>query len=183
MDDMDVLTGMIYKRRGSSDAEAFSEMNLLTRFKNKEHCVSDLGAKLWQEELEMHGLRDGMSPQDLLEALQKKYGCSRCDNYGNNGCGCSYIDGLCFGSDDNGKCWVDSAGHEFECDYYNQQEHDHMRLLELERQVTDGTLVFVAAIKAALELMPINCKSEVYGDIVRSAAAVACHQNIKVSEE
>lgn len=180
---MNALTRMIDKRRGSSDPEAFSEKLLLTSFKNKEHYASDLGAKLWQEELEMHGLRDGMSPKDLLEVLQKKYGCSRCDNYGNNGCGCSFIDGLYFGGDGDDECWIDSAGHEFECNYYNQQEHDQMQLHELERQAADGTLVFVAAIKAALKLMPINCKPDVYGDIVRSAAAVACHQNIKVSEE
>ena len=45
----------------------------------------------------------------------------------------------------------------------------------MKSDIKDGTHMFKACIKAALELMPKDCTPDVYGDIVRSAAAVVCH--------
>ena len=58
---------------------------------------------------------------------------------------------------------------------YRRLDRDEFEQLKEQRE--NGTLMFRACIQAALDLMPKDCTPDVYGDIVRSAAAVCCHNS------
>ena len=114
---------------------------------------------------------------NLYRKMRKQCGCDHCENDGNNGCGCIYIDGWEFESGDQDHpaiSYKDSRGNDLIACYkrLNRDEFEQLR-----EQRENGTLMFRACIQAALDLMPKDCTPDVYGDIVRSAAAVCCHNS------
>lgn len=121
--------------------------------------------------------RDNETGNEFFHRLQEFYGCKDCDDYGDNGCGCWQIGGYEFNDvevDKNGDVVAGNPEKFFDDDWtcWTLAMKDYAK--ELKEQKRKGTLVFVAAIEKALELAPDEQSAkDSYGDIVRSAAAVA----------
>lgn len=109
--------------------------------------------------------RSDESIEEFHERLKAFYGCSDCDEYGNNGCGCWRIGCFEFNGDDYERFDLkDDCGH----------RPDTVIAKEIIGEKEKGVHIFKAAIECALELAPNDeARANAYGDIVRSAAAVA----------
>lgn len=127
-------------------------------------------------------IRDHEFATKKWQTLRKQCGCDNCDECGNNGCGSILIDGWEFEDvDEEGAGAVsrkrDEASY-LECYRMadrRREQAEREEYAQMKSDIEDGTHMFKACIKAALELMPKDCTPDVYGDIVRSAAAVVCH--------
>lgn len=123
--------------------------------------------------------RRGETNEGFHERLKGYFGCATCDLYGENGCGCWRIGGYEFnyGIDDE-----DPSCEPIACWRCGRLER-MKELEELRRSQENGTLVFEAALKVALRHAPNGVAAQAYGDIVRSAAAVACHSTMSATKE
>lgn len=120
---------------------------------------------------------------EFHKRLMRNYGCDHCSELGNNGCGVAFIDGYCFSP---GMC---EPGESMESGYddictrrkFQMREHVEMRMLAVEenaeRPVKAAHDEFQCYIAAALEYAPDGMSPDVYGELVRSAAAVYCHRS------
>ena len=137
--------------------------------------MKDFERKLMMAEYKLNHImprRDGESADALYNRLQCFFGCNACEDYGDNGCGCWQLGGYEWNSEEKDGMgepeeWVNE---EWSCPNI-ERKIDYEQMCA---QRKSATLVFSAAIKEALRLCPgEKAKSDSYGDIVRSAAAVA----------
>ena len=111
---------------------------------------------------------------EYLQRLQSLYGCESCKEFGNNGCGDGWIGFYEWTGgyeDENGiESWCKEKCPDWKC---WRLEHE-IEFQSLKKQQEDSTLVFTTAISEALKLCPDEWReTPCYGDIVRSASAVA----------
>lgn len=102
----------------------------------------------------------GEPVEDFHKRLLEKYGCENCSEYGNNGCGNWEIGGYRF--NDDGVEPINADDWFWQC----HRMHDSVCAASM--------TAFQDALDIAISFAP--CKSvaqDCYGDIVRSAAAVA----------
>lgn len=145
----------------------------------------DVSDEVWHRIMSGIGLMESESVHDFHERLIELHGCRSCSEFGNNGCGSWQLDGIQFfvggdgDLDESVECINASTCSKAErkAQEIAQAINDQRELEAYREQAKNGTLVFSAAIKEALKLMPVGWKTDCYGDIVRSAAAVACHRN------
>lgn len=107
-----------------------------------------------------------MSCKDQYEKLVKKYGCEECSNRGNNGCGTAIFPGyeFYFNDDTTPAYWE-------QYEWFSCSMEEARKNREKEHY---GVKAFELAIEVALGRAPSKGAQEsAYGDIVRSAAAVA----------
>ena len=113
------------------------------------------------------------------QALRSQCGCDHCDECGNNGCGMIFIDGWEFEDVAQGYVGAVSVKRDgptcYKKDAERREQAEREEYTQMKADIEDGTHMFKACIRAALDLMPDGCSPDVYGDIVRSAAAVVCH--------
>lgn len=107
--------------------------------------------------------------KEMHEYLVKKYECNRCEELGNNGCGTAlFPGGYEFWFDDNSE----PCDYEYHYDQFSQCLKEAKRNQRAKEQY--GASAFEIALKVALSKAPSSkAKEDSYGDIVRSAAAVA----------
>ena len=153
-------------------------MDFLEEMKQRGYYYDEQLGRMVKDEF----IRDPELATKKWQTLRKQCGCDNCDECGNNGCGVIFIDGWEFDDlDEEGAGAVsrkrDEASY-LEC--YKMAERrreqaEREEYAQMKSDIEDGTHMFKACIRAALDLMPKDCKPDVYGDIVRSAAAVVCH--------
>ena len=107
------------------------------------------------------------SAKERYEDLVAAYGCNTCFERGNNGCGYAYLGVYEFewGGEHDYPVSCRPNGAVWKCLKRLYKE-------EIER-IENRTAYFAEALKTALHFAPQGCAKECYGDIVRSAAAVA----------
>lgn len=95
----------------------------------------------------------------LHDAMFKAYGCADCEYLGQNGCGYCAIGNIEFGQGEGDAYWG-----------YNLMPYNSCAKIE-PKSYDFPVPEFASYIITARMLMPRACNPDVYGDIVRSAAA------------
>lgn len=151
-------------------------MDFLEEMKQRGYYYDEQLGRLVKDEF----IRDPELATKKWQTLRKQCGCDNCDECGNNGCGCIFIDGWKFEDVTEEGVGAVSVKREdwpicYKKDAERREQEEREEYMQMKADIEDGTHMFKACIRAALDLMPDGCSPDVYGDIVRSAAAVVCH--------
>lgn len=103
-------------------------------------------------------VKDEKAATHLHDAMFKAYGCADCEFLGQNGCGYCAVGNIEFGQDEGDTYWGFALNTGARC---------IKELTSTDYPVPE----FARYIMTAKMLMPRDCNPDVYGDIVRSAAA------------
>ena len=98
------------------------------------------------------------------QALRSQCGCDHCDECGNNGCGMIFIDGWEFEDVAEGYVGAVSVKRDgptcYKKDAERREQAEREEYTQMKADIEDGTHMFKACIRAALDLMRAACSGQ-----------------------